>query len=185
MADSWDDTRSIGELVAAFIGRLDERDRQQLREAGVVAWWNEAVPEEIARHTRVVGVRDGVLLVDVDSATWAAELTALSGRLQTMIEEAAGKGSVRSLRFTVSRRVAMARDAERENDELDELYQSEDIEPVTLTPQERAQAEHAAEQIGDEELRQAFIEAMVTDMELEKGRKAASEAQRAARKPTA
>jgi hypothetical protein len=55
---------------------------------------------------------------------------------------------------------------------------------VALTAQERAQVEHAAEQIADEELRQAFVEAMVTDMELEKGRKAASEAQRAARKPT-
>ena len=67
---------------------------------------------------------------------------------------------------------------ERENEELDELYKPEDVEPVPLTPQERAQVEHAAEQIEDEELRQAFIEAMVTDMELEKGRKAASEAQK-------
>jgi hypothetical protein len=184
MADSWDDTRSIGELVAAFVGGLDERDRRSLREAGVIAWWKESVPEEIARHTEVAGIRDGELLINVDSATWAAELSALSGRLQSMIEESAGKGSVRSLRFTVSRRVAMARDTERENDELDELYRPEDIEPVPLTPQERAQVEHAAEQIGDEELRQAFVDAMVTDMELEKGRRAVSESQKAARKPT-
>jgi hypothetical protein len=184
VADSWEDTRRIGDLVAAFVGRLDERDRQRLREAGVIAWWKEAVPEEIARHTEVVGIRDGELLVNVDSSTWAAELTALSGRLQTMIEEAAGKGSVRSLRFTVSRRVAMVRDAERENEELDELYKPDDVEAVRLTPQERAQVEHAAEQIGDEELRQAVVDALVTDMELEKGRKAVSESQKGARKPT-
>jgi hypothetical protein len=184
VADSWDDTRSIGELVAAFVDRLDDRDRQCLREAGVVAWWKQSVPEEIARHTEVVGIRDGELLVNVDSSTWASELTALSGRLQTMIEEAAGKGSVRSLRFTVSRRVAMVRDAERENEELDELYKPDDVQPVALTPQERAQVEHAAEQIEDEELRQAFVEAMVTDMQLEKGRKAASESQKGAGKPT-
>jgi hypothetical protein len=184
VADSWNDTRSIGELIAAFVDGLDDRDRQRLKEAGVIAWWKESVPKEIARHTEVAGIRDGELLINVDSSTWAAELSALSGRLQGMIEESAGKGSVRSLRFTVSRRVAMVRDAERENAELDELYKPEDIEPVPLTAQERAQVEHAAEQIGDEELRQAFVDAMVTDMELEKGRKAVSESQKGTRGPT-
>ncbi len=184
MADSWDDTKPVGDLVRAFVERLDERDRRHLQEAGAVNWWSEAVPEEIARHTTVVGVRDGELLVHVDSATWASELTALSGKLMEMMEAAAGKGAVRTIRFTVSRRVAMARDEERQREELDELYRPEDVTPVALTEQERRQVEHAAEQIEDEEVRQAFVEAMVTDMELEKGRKARSEAQRGPRKPT-
>ena len=78
----------------------------------------------------------------------------------------------------------MARDEKREREELDDLYKPEDVQPVALSPQERAQIEHAAEQIDDEELRQAFVEAMVTDMELDKGRKTRSEPQKGARKPT-
>ena len=78
----------------------------------------------------------------------------------------------------------MARDEKREREELDDLYKPEDVEPVALSPQERAQIEHAAEQIDDEELRQAFVEAMVTDMELDKGRKTRSAPQKGARKPT-
>jgi Dna[CI] antecedent, DciA len=184
VTDSWDDTRSMADLIGAFVNGLDQRDRQRMREAGVLAWWKASIPVEIERHTRVAGIRDGEMLVEVDSATWATELSALSGRLQDMIEESAGKGAVRSLRFTVSRRVAMSRDAERQDEELDRLYSSEGVAPVPLTPQERAQVEHAAEQIADVELRQAFIEAMVTDMELEKGRKAASAPQKGSQKPT-
>ncbi len=174
MADSWEDTRPVGDIIRAFLASLGPQDRRRLAEAGVVRWWNEAVPEEIARHTTVAGIRDGELLVHVDSGTWATELSGLSGKLLEMIEEAAGKGAVKSIRFTVSRRVEMARDEEREREEVDALYRPEDVTPVPLTPQERAQVEHAAEQIEDDEVRQAFVEAMITDMELEKGRKARS-----------
>lgn len=184
MADSWDDTRSITSLVASFVDGLSDRDRMMMREAGVVAWWQDSVPPEIAKHTMGVSMRDGELTVAVDSPTWATELTALSERLRENIEKAAGKGSVRSIRFTVSRRVQMARDEAREQDELDDLYKPEDVVPIGLTPQERAQIEHAAEQIEDEELRQAFIEAMVTDMELDKGRKARSAPQKRPQEPT-
>ena len=184
MADSWDDTRSIASLVGEFIDGLSRRDASLMREASVVEWWRASVPPEIARHTLGVSMRDGQLSVAVDSSTWAAELTALSEQLRENIEQAAGKGSVSSIRFTVSRRVQMARDEQREREELDDLYKPEDVEPIPLSSQERAQIEHAAEQIDDEELRQAFVEAMVTDMELDKGRKARSEPQEGARKPT-
>jgi hypothetical protein len=184
LADSWEDTRSIAALLGAFMGGLSERDSNLMREAGVVAWWRESIPPEIARHTLGVSMRDGELSVAVDSSTWAAELSALSEQLRENIEQAAGKGAVRSIRFTVSRRVQMARDEQRDREELDELYKPEDVAPVALSPQERAQIEHAAEQIDDEELRQAFVEAMVTDMELDKGRKTRSEPQGGARKPT-
>ena len=79
----------------------------------------------------------------------------------------------------------MAKRNDREGEEHDELYEPEDVEPIELTPQERSQVEHAAAQIEDAELRQAFIEAMVTDMQLDKGRKAASESQNGSRKPRA
>ena len=75
----------------------------------------------------------------------------------------------------------MAKNDDRDRDEYDELYEPEDVEPVALTPQERSQVEHAAEQIEDPQLRRAFVEAMVSDMELDKGRKAVSEAQKGSR----
>jgi hypothetical protein len=184
MSDSWSDSKPVGELVQAFVAGLGPRDRERMVEAGVTTWWSSAIPPEIAQHTVGAAMRDGELVVEVDSPVWAAELSAMSEQIRVLIEEASGTGTVRSIRFTVSRRVAMAKQDDRDREELDELYEPEDVEPVPLTPQERSQVEHAAEQIDDAELRQAFIEAMVTDMELDKGRKAASEAQKGSRKPT-
>jgi Dna[CI] antecedent, DciA len=183
VTDSWSDSKPIGELVQAFIGGLGARDRERMAQAGVVMWWAASVPPEIARHTIGAAMRDGELVVQVDSPVWAAELSAMSEQLRMLMEEATGTGTVRAVRFTVSRRVEMARRDDRDQDELDGLYEPEDVQPIPLTPQERSQVEHAAEQIDDAELRTAFIEAMVTDMELDKGRKAASEAQKGSRDP--
>ena len=185
MSDSWTDSKPVGELVQAFVAGLGPRDRERMAEAGVATWWAAAIPPEIARHTIGAAMRDGELVVQVDSPVWAAELSAMSEQLRALIEEASGRGTVRSVRFTVSRRVAMAKRNDREGEEYDELYEPENVEPIELTPQERSQVEHAAEQIEDPELRQAFIEAMVTDMELDKGRKASVESQNGSRKPRA
>jgi hypothetical protein len=184
MADSWSDARPIRALISAFVSRLGPRDLELMRRAGVISWWETSVPPEIRRHTLAVDLRAGELLVHVDSSAWANELSALSEQLRVMIEEGAGEGTVDSVRFTVSRRVAMAATEDRDKDDLGDLYRPEDIEPVALSPQERRQVESAAEQIEDPELRLAFVEAMVTDMELEKGRKAANASQRAAQKRT-
>lgn len=185
MSDSWSDSRPIGELVRSFVDGLGPRDRTRMVEAGVATWWAAAIPPEIARHTIGAALRDGELVVQVDSPVWAAELSAMSEQLRMLIEEASGTDTVRSVRFTVSRRVAMAKQDDRDRDEYDAFYEPEDVQPVPLTPQERSQVEHAAEQIDDAELREAFVEAMVTDMELDKGRKVASEAQKGSHKPRA
>jgi hypothetical protein len=178
------DGRSISGLLQAFLAGLGPRDREKVAEAGVVAWWETSVPPEIGRHTIGVAIRDGDLVVSVDSAAWAAELSAMSEQLRELMAEASGTDTVRTVRFTVSRRVAMAKQDDRDQEEIDGLYQPDDVEPVPLTPQERGQVENAAQQIEDPELRQAFIEAMVTDMELDKGKKAASVAQKRSGGPT-
>jgi hypothetical protein len=183
VSDSWSDTRNTNELVRSFIASLGPRDRERMRDAGIVAWWASAVPPEIAAHTIGAAVREGELVVQVDSPVWAAELSAMSEQLRMLVGEATGTDTVKSVRFTVSRRVAMARQDSRDQEEYDELYEPEDVAPIPLTPQERSQVEHAAEGIEDPTLRQAFIEAMVADMELDKGRKAAGEAQKGSRKP--
>ena len=136
------------ELVRAFVASLGPRDRERMAEAGVATWWAAAIPPEIARHTVGAAMRDGELVVQVDSPVWAAELSAMSEQLRVLIEEASGRGTVRSVRFTVSRRVAMAKQHERDGEEYDELYEPEDVEPVPLTPQERSQVEHAADLVG-------------------------------------
>ena len=109
MSDSWEDSRPVGELVRAFVAGLGPRDRERMAEAGVATWWAAAIPPEIARHTIGAAMRDGELVVQVDSPMWAAELSAMSEQLRVLIEEASGTGTVRSVRFTVSRRVAMAK----------------------------------------------------------------------------
>ena len=42
---------------------------------GMLSAWAEVVGEDVREHTRVVGLKSGVLRVEVDSAPWLQELS--------------------------------------------------------------------------------------------------------------
>ena len=47
---------------------------KRLREAQAFSRWPEIVGPQIARHSRVLGVKEGILRVAVDHPAWCAEL---------------------------------------------------------------------------------------------------------------
>jgi hypothetical protein len=159
--------------------RLD-RDGSMTR-ARVVAEWPEVAGPQIADHTLGLELRGGgELVVYVDSHTWANELTLLSDQLVTDLQARAGKRSVRSIRFTVSRKVAEEHRWRRERDGVEDTYSADVVEPVPVTPNELAQIEHLARGIEPTTLREAAVRAMRADLEWRKGLKARKTAQRAA-----
>ncbi|NOT35387.1 MAG: DUF721 domain-containing protein [Candidatus Eisenbacteria bacterium] len=76
---------------------------EQLAGWRAVGEWEEAVGGAIARRARAVSFRDGVLLVEVESAPWRHELALLKRDLVRRLNHRLGGTSVKDLRFTHGR----------------------------------------------------------------------------------
>jgi len=91
------DPRALGELLstaAADMGWTAELDQARL-----ISEWHRFVGESMAGHTEIVEIRDGVLMVQCDSTTWATELRRLRGEILTRILDEYPEVGVRELRF--------------------------------------------------------------------------------------
>ena len=90
---------SIGDaaaMVGAELGLADPRSFGRLTAA-----WPEIVGDSIARHSRVRGVRNGVLEVAVDGAVWATQLRYLEADLVEAASRLVGAGVVASVRVSI------------------------------------------------------------------------------------
>ncbi len=70
-----------------------------LRKYRVITGWDEVVGEQIARVARPQRIENGVLFVSVSSAPWRAELTMKRTEIIQKLNEAAGSGVVKDIRF--------------------------------------------------------------------------------------
>jgi anti-sigma regulatory factor (Ser/Thr protein kinase) len=156
-------------MADAFLGRVDPQGRRFASRAATA--WAGVVGPEIARHTMGSALRDGELLVFVDTATWANELSVMSEHLRERLNQELGEDLVRSVRFAVSREVR--RNAiEHAGPETPDTTGEGKVELVPLDEQERAQVEYAASSIHDEGLREAAVRAMTRHIERRKGTRA-------------
>jgi predicted nucleic acid-binding Zn ribbon protein len=77
-------------------------------EEGLLGWravheWEQAVGPRIARHTRAVAFREGVLQVEVEGSAWMHELGFLKVDLMRKINRHLGSRLVRNVRFVLPR----------------------------------------------------------------------------------
>ncbi len=164
----------LGEGLDDLVTRRSRANPEGLLQAKVSSAWREVAGEEIDRHTRGLGISRGELRVHVDSHAWAAQLAYMAEELKERLDSVLGEGSVRSIRFTVSRVVGDERvRAERER-EAERRYGGERVEPVPLTAEERAAVEREVAGVKSDALREAAVRARVRDLEWKKGREAAS-----------
>jgi predicted nucleic acid-binding Zn ribbon protein len=63
--------------------------------------WSEVVGHDVAAHARLVGVRDGVLTVAVDSPPWATQLRYLEAVLLERANAVVGRDSVHAISVRV------------------------------------------------------------------------------------
>ncbi|MAG57914.1 MAG: hypothetical protein CMJ83_16645 [Planctomycetes bacterium] len=99
VTDHPEGTRELGNVLDGLLGRrgLSKRHRElaALRRA-----WANAAGDDVAGHTRVRGLRTGVLTIDVDSAPLCHRLAAFEkDRLLQAVQEQARKLWVAELRF--------------------------------------------------------------------------------------
>jgi hypothetical protein len=158
---------TLGNVLGGYLRRIDRGGG--LTQARVIEAWPEAAGPDIARHTAGLHVREGELIVYVDSPVWATELTALSAQLVESLNRYLGQDLVRSMRFSVSRKVEQQRTLEAKEQEEAAFYTQDKVESVPLSEAEIEQIRQSASKIRKTSLREAVIRATVKDLEWKRG----------------
>jgi hypothetical protein len=154
-------------LTDRWLRRVDPQGRRH--GAAAANAWAAVAGENIAKHTLGMAVREGELVVFVDSATWANELSLMAEELRVRLNATLGKDPVRAIRFTVSRKVQEEAVQRASEEQEQTVYDPDEVPSVPLTDPERCQVEYVAASIKDEALREAAVRAMTRSLEWKKG----------------
>ncbi len=160
----------LGAVLGDVAGAIDRRGGLETVRAAQA--WERVCGTEVSRHTRPGALREGELVVNVDSSAWAQELSLLAPRYVAALREDLGEELVRAVRFVVSPRVGRQAAREHERAKEEALGVPQRIEPVALTDAERSQVDSVALRVKDGRLRQALKGAMTRHLEWQKARSA-------------
>lgn len=176
-------TERVGSLAAGLWTRLD-RTGQGAAKARAVSAWRSAAGEEVYAHARGFALREGELMVYVDSPVWANELSVLAEHYRTAVNDQIGKETVTSMRFTVSRKVSEERVRDAEEESISGVGAAEQVTPGTATATEIEQVRQMAAAVANKELREAVTAAAIAQLEWSKGIEALKAAEKAVQRAT-
>jgi len=159
----------LGDSIRSLVARLDRKSGGGYLQTRVAQVWDDVAGPSVASHTTGAHVRAGEMVVFVDSPIWATELSALAEEYRKLMNEQLGQEAVRSVRFTVSRKVGEKRRGEKAEREAEESVSRDKVASVPLSAEELAQVQASAAAIEDEALREAVVRATVADLEWKKG----------------
>jgi hypothetical protein len=174
---------SVASVAETIFTRLDKTGEGRERSRAIAAW-RQVAGAEVFSHARGFALRDGELLVFVDSSTWANELSVLSEHYRTAVNERLGKEAVGSMRFAVSKKVAQETGFEREDEAAEAESRRDRVPPVPLTANEREQLSLMAAAVKSEKLRETVVAAATAHLEWRKGIEAHNAAQKAVQSAT-
>ncbi len=162
----------LGASLGMLVRRLDRKSGGGYLQSRVGDAWIKTAGSAVIAHTTGAHIRDGELVVFVDSALWATELSALSEHYRESVNQELGEPLVRTVRFTVSRNVEKEKRIEKVLSESEDHIAEDKVDPVELTDGELAQIEASVSSIPDDELRRAVLRATVADLQWKKGLRA-------------
>jgi len=176
-------SESVGSIIGGLWGRLDRTGEGASRARAIEAWRTVA-GDEVAAHARGFALRDRELLVFVDSAVWANELSVLSENYRVAVNERLGKELVGSIRFAVSKKVAEVQGHEAEDDSHALASRRERVEPRKASDDEIEGVRRMADVVKDPALREAVVAAALAHLEWRKGIEADTAAEKAVQRAT-
>ena len=121
-------------------------DSSEVAEAACLAAWNQIAGEGLRGNAIPVGLNDRTLTIAVADATWQKQLQSLSGQLLFRLNSMLGQPVVTSLNFCEDPRLI-----ERVRQERIQVRNTAGPAPVP------AELVKAAAEIGDKDLRRAFL----------------------------
>lgn len=86
---------SLGEALTEWL-RLSGHGAR-MEDARAEAAWQEVMGEAVSRKTRFIRVRDGVMVIELDSAPMKEEFLMAKSRIQTIMNEHLGREAIREV----------------------------------------------------------------------------------------
>ncbi len=120
--------------------------------------WSQVVGPHIARMTRAIWVKEGVLHVEVFNHAFQHELTLMQEQYKRKLNQTMGEEKVKEIRF----RVGPKPQAEPKSIQWQE---------ISLTPQEQKEIDRAVSTVESEELKKSLAGWMASLKKIEKARK--------------
>jgi len=83
-------------------GILSSLGDGKVSQAGILgAAWAKAIGEAEAKHAKPIDMREGVLIVHVDSSSWLHKLTMEKMRILTQIKNELGESSIKDVKLRI------------------------------------------------------------------------------------
>jgi len=143
----------IKRILNATLRKLGLEKR--IKECAILSFWNEAVGENIASHTRPVKVYDGRMTVFVESPSWTQELTFLKSGIMERLNSTIGKEVIKDIYFRIGEinPAPLQRSGVKKSFPEDKKEKTIDLESVKLDKEKRKRIEESLEKIEDPEIR--------------------------------
>lgn len=134
--------KRIKRILNATLRKLGLEKR--IKECAILSFWNEAVGESIALHTKPLKVYNGRMTVLVESPSWTQELTFLKNRIMERLNKSIGREIVKDIYFKIGNIEKPFRKEKRE---------TIDLESVELDREKKRRVEESLKKIGDPEIK--------------------------------
>ena len=139
--------KRIRRILNATLRKLGLEKR--IKECAILSFWNEAVGENIASHTKPLKVYDGRMTVLVESSSWTQELTFLKSGIMERLNSTIGKKVIKDIYFkvgSVKEPASSAGPPMRRKEAID-------LERVKLNREKRRKIEESLKKIEDPEIK--------------------------------
>ncbi len=90
--------QSIGEVIKEFLKTYHLN--KKIDDTRIIHSWEGVVGKMIARHTKNLSIRNGILFVKLDSPALKHELSFARGKIILALNKEAGTEVVKDIRFT-------------------------------------------------------------------------------------
>ena len=135
--------KRIKRILNAILRKLGLEKR--IKECAILSFWNDAVGENIALHTKPLKVYDGRMTVLVESSSWTQELTFLKNRIIERLNRSIGKEVIKDIYFKIGEIKKSFPEEKKEK--------TIDLESVKLDKEKRKKIEESLEKIEDPEIK--------------------------------
>lgn len=152
--------RRIKGILNATLRRLGLEKR--IKECAILSFWNEAVGESIASHTRPIKVYDGRMTVLVESPSWTQELTFLKNRIMERLNKRMGKEVIKDIYFKIGN---IERPLQEEKPASS--TSTVDLERVKLDQEKRRKIEESLKKIEDPEIKEILKDFLTKEAKYE------------------
>ena len=136
--------RRIRRILDATLRKLGLEKR--IKECAILSFWNDAVGENIASHTKPVKVYDGRMTVLVESSSWTQELTFLKSGIMERLNSTIGRKVIKDIYFKIGEIKKSFPEEKKEK--------TINLEGVELDKGKIKKIEESLEKIADPEIRE-------------------------------